>query len=49
MTTDDEILKVFAQAKPAPATTEYAREQLALYTNRDRLRAEQLAREANAR
>jgi hypothetical protein len=38
--------RLFEPAKPAPAISDYERERLALYANRDRLRAERLAREA---
>jgi hypothetical protein len=43
--TTDEILKVF-QPQPAPTVNEYQREQRAIRSNFERLKAERLAREA---
>jgi hypothetical protein len=37
---------LFKQPAPTPTISEYAREQLALHANRERLKAERLAREA---
>jgi hypothetical protein len=42
----EEAVKIFWPAQTAPTISEYQREQLALYANLDRLRAERLAREA---
>jgi hypothetical protein len=46
--TTDEILRVFEQAKPAPTVSEYEREQQAIRSNFEGLKAERLAREAAA-
>jgi hypothetical protein len=46
--TTDEILRVFERAKPVEAISEYQREQLAIRSNFERLKAERLAREAAA-
>jgi hypothetical protein len=43
----EEAQRLFKTAKPAPTMTEYQREQLAILANRDRLKAERLAREAH--
>jgi len=41
-----EAPKMFKQDKPTSTLSEYEREQLAIQKNRDRLKAERLAREA---
>ncbi|MGY4314915.1 hypothetical protein [Bradyrhizobium sp. JR3.5] len=43
-----EARKVFRQAEAKKALTEYAKSQKALHDNRERLKAERLAREAEA-
>ncbi|MGY3443475.1 MULTISPECIES: hypothetical protein [unclassified Bradyrhizobium] len=43
-----EAHKIFKAVKPKEAMTDYAKEQKALHDNRDRLKAERLAREAEA-
>jgi hypothetical protein len=42
----EEAQRLFKPAEPAPAMTEYEREQMAKMANFHRLRAERLAREA---
>jgi hypothetical protein len=42
-----EAESLFKQTEPVLMTTEYQREQQALHANRERLKAERLAREAN--
>jgi hypothetical protein len=46
--TTDEILRVFEQAKPVETISEYKKQQQAMRTNFERLKAERLAREAAA-
>jgi hypothetical protein len=41
-----EASQFFKQPEPTPVMTEYEREQLAIQKNRERLKAERLAREA---
>ena len=41
----EEALKLFEQIEPAPSMT-YAQEQQAFHANRERLKAERMAREA---
>jgi hypothetical protein len=43
--TTDEILRVFEQAKPAPTMSEYEREQQAIRSIFERLKAQRRARE----
>jgi hypothetical protein len=43
-----EILRVFEQAKPVQAISEYEKEQQAIRSNFERLKSERLAREASA-
>ncbi|WP_076860677.1 hypothetical protein [Bradyrhizobium mercantei] len=43
-----EAHKIFKAVKAKEATTDYAKEQKALHDNRERLKAERLAREAEA-
>jgi hypothetical protein len=42
-----EASKLFKQEQPASTLSEYEREQLAIQKNRERLKAERLAREAS--
>jgi hypothetical protein len=43
----EEAERLFEQAKPGPAISEYQREQQAIRSNFERLKAERLAREAD--
>ncbi|MCC8977313.1 hypothetical protein [Bradyrhizobium acaciae] len=46
--TEREAHKIFKAVKAKEAMTDYAKEQKALHDNRERLKAERLAREAEA-
>ena len=45
--TDPILAAVFGKPEPVPTITEYQREQLAIRSNYERLKAERLAREAS--